>query len=624
MTDLLALGASGVRAYQTALSVVGDNVANAETPGYVRRSVLLNAGPGVGAGEPLTRVVSAGSGVATAAVQRSVDALKSVGVRNAESDLARLSTRADWLAQLQGAMGSGDASLTVRIAGFFDASSDLSVSPSSITARTVFLDRADQVAGQFRSTAAVLDTVASNIASATTGATTEVNQLTAGIDAVNIQLRRTQNGGSAANGLLDTRDALLGRLSQMLRIAVTETAGGAVEVRIGAAGNGALLVGAKGATRVGVADSPGGPVLVLDPTHMPVSIRLPASGSLSGLIEAARRTADAHTAIDGLATRFADAVNIAHADGVDARGHDGGALFETQTLTVSAGAANSGSAVIGVDIADSAPLSPSGYTMTFFAGSWTLARGDSSLAVSGTGSLTLDGVTVTPSGAVHDGDGYRLPLRSGAAGMSLRPLDAASIAASSRWLTDASANNSGSASLNARVDLAALGLPPRSGYRVDITAPGFADIYDPATNTLLATVPTTGWQSGAGFDFAFSGTPAVGDSFHIGRAQSNGSDNGNLRTLLAIRDTQGTGGTLEGALDATVAGVASSLAETRRLGSAAAAIAADAARAADAISGVDLDREAAELMQLQAAYKASSQIIAAARDLFDTLLQAAR
>ena len=624
MTDLLALGASGVRAYQTALAVVGDNVANAETPGYVRRSVLLKAGPGVGAGEPLARVVSAGSGVATAAVVRAVDALKALGVRNADGDLARLTTRADWLAQLQSAMGSGDASLTVRIAGFFDAASDLASAPNSTTARTIFLDRADQAAGQFRTTATALDTLSDNIASATAAATTEVNQLTQGIDAVNIQLRRTQNGGSAANGLLDTRDALLGRLAKLLRIAVTETAGGAVEVRLGDAGNGSLLVGSKGATRVGVADSPGGPVLVLDPTHNAVSVRLPASGSLSGLIEAARRTADAHLAIDDLATRFADAVNIVHMDGVDARGIDGGALFATQTLGVVAGAANSGSAVLGVDIADGAPLSPSGYTMTFFGGLWTLARGDASLAVSGTGPLTLDGVTVSPSGTVHEGDGYRLPVRGGAAGIALRPLDPASVAASSRWLTDASANNSGNATLSARVNSAALGLPAQADYRVDISVAGFADIYDPATNTLLATVPTTGWQAGAGFEFSFSGTPAVGDSFRIGRAAPQGSDNGNLRALLGIRDTQGTGGTLEGALDATVAGVASSLAETRRLGTAAQAIASDAARAADAVSGVDLDREAAELTQLQAAYKASSQIIAAARDLFDALLAASR
>ena len=624
MTDLLALGASGVRAYQTALSVVGDNVANAETPGYVRRSVLLKAGPGVGAGEPLARVVSAGSGVATAAVTRAVDALKTMGVRNADGDLARLTTRADWLAQLQSALGSGDASLTARIAGFFDAASDLASAPASTTARTIFLDRADQAAGQFRTTATALDTLSDNIASATAAATTEVNQLTQGIDAVNIQLRRTQNGGSAANGLLDTRDALLGRLAKLLRIAVTETAGGAVEVRLGDAGNGSLLVGSGGATRIGVADSAGGPVLVLDPTHNAVNVRLPASGSLSGLVEAARRIADAHVAVDDLATRFADAVNLVHADGVDARGLDGGALFNTQTLGVSAGAANSGSAVLGVDIVDGAPLSASGYTMTFLGGQWTLARGDATLAVSGAGPLTLDGVTVTPSGTVHEGDGYRLLLRGGAAGLALRPLDAASVAASARWLSDGAAANSGNATISARVNLAAAGLPALNDYRIDITAPGFADVYDPATNTLLGVLPIGGWSAGAGFEFSFAGTPAVGDSFRIGRAQPQGSDNGNLRALLAVRDTQGTGGTLEGALDASIAGIASSLAETRRLGSAAQAVASDAARAADAVSGVDLDREAAELTQLQAAYKASSQIIAAARDLFDALLSAAR
>ena len=46
----------------------------------------------------------------------------------------------------------------------------------------------------------------------------------------------------------------------------------------------------------------------------------------------------------------------------------------------------------------------------------------------------------------------------------------------------------------------------------------------------------------------------------------------------------------------------------------------DANSAADAISGVDLDREAADLTRLQVAYRANAQVMAAARDLFDTLL----
>ena len=77
---------------------------------------------------------------------------------------------------------------------------------------------------------------------------------------------------------------------------------------------------------------------------------------------------------------------------------------------------------------------------------------------------------------------------------------------------------------------------------------------------------------------------------------------------------------LETSLDASVAGIASRLAETDRLAAAALSVSEDAARARDAVSGVDLDREAAELTRLQVAYRANAQVIAAAKALFDTLL----
>ena len=47
MSDLLAIGASGVKAYGKALSVVGDNIANAQTEGYIRRTVRLEEAPQV-------------------------------------------------------------------------------------------------------------------------------------------------------------------------------------------------------------------------------------------------------------------------------------------------------------------------------------------------------------------------------------------------------------------------------------------------------------------------------------------------------------------------------------------------------------------------------------------------
>jgi len=91
-----------------------------------------------------------------------------------------------------------------------------------------------------------------------------------------------------------------------------------------------------------------------------------------------------------------------------------------------------------------------------------------------------------------------------------------------------------------------------------------------------------------------------------------------------VRTAPGPGGTIEASLDTSIARIASGVAATARLAATALAVRDDAARAADGISGVDLDREAAELTRLQTAYRANAQVISAARELFDTLLGAAR
>ena len=55
MSDLLSIGYTGLRAYSKALSMVGDNIANAQTPGYARRRLELGEVP---AGTALLRSLS--------------------------------------------------------------------------------------------------------------------------------------------------------------------------------------------------------------------------------------------------------------------------------------------------------------------------------------------------------------------------------------------------------------------------------------------------------------------------------------------------------------------------------------------------------------------------------------
>lgn len=619
MTDLLSIGAAGVRAFQAALAQVGDNVANADTPGYVRRSLRITTGP-AGAGTPLSRDVGSGAGVVAGDITRASNALAANSARVAAGDQARFAARSDWLERLQTAVTGSD--LDARMGGFFDAGTDLAAAPTSTAARTIFLARTEQVTSAFHGLGTGLAALADDIAGAVDAATTSVNAITSALGRVNTELRRTQSGGAAANGLLDSRDQMLAELAQYVRISVTESDRGAVTVRLGTGGAAALLVDTDGtAVRIGVRDGASGAEIVLDPTHAATAVRLPASGTLTGLVEAARQVAAARTEIDAIATGFGTAVNVWHSVGTDALGDPGGVLVTTRDISTTPGRANAGAAAIAVTIADDRLLAPDGYTLRRDAAGWTLARVDGTASITGSGTLVLDGVSVRAGVGAREGDSWTLATQSGAAGLGVRAIGPARLAVADRFLADAAATNSGDGHIALATDPTAAAFAPAPPYRVTVTAAGIGLITDIATGTTLAAITFDGTPvTAAGFTFTLTGTPAIGDSFRILTAGAGSSDNGNARGLADVRRAIGPAGTMEAAFDATLAGIGAGLAETRRLQATAQAVKDDAALANDSISGVDLDREAADLTRLQVAYRANAQVMAAARDMFDTML----
>jgi flagellar hook-associated protein 1 FlgK len=620
MIDLLSLGLQGVKAYQAALAVTGDNVANAETPGFSRRSVRLAAGPG-GTGTILQRLPVAGSGVLTEGMVRAGDALLTNAARTAAGDHARLEVRADWLTRLQSTLTG--ATIDARLSGLFDAATDLAAAPTSVAARAIFLDRADQAATGIRTLGDSLARLEQDIDTAVRLTAIEVNGLTAALQRVNEELRRTQSSTAPSLALLDERDQLLAELAARLRIHVTEGKDGGVTVRLGSSPAGAILVPEFGnAIPVSAENGPSGPDLILDPTHSATRVRLPASGQLHGLLEAGAEVARQRDSLDTLATRFATELNRWHQQGTDLAGNPGQPLLTTTTLLPSPGRANAGTATLDVEIADLAPLSPTGYTLLANAGGFTLARADGSASITGPGPLTLDGVTIRPGPGAQPGDSFTLAPVSGARGLALRPLAPAQVAVAARFTTDADVLNTGTARLTAELDSSAAAFAAPPPLQLRVTGPGTLDVIDPATSTVLATLPFTPGQrlEGDGFAFTLTGAPQPGDSFRLLATGAASADTANIRALARIRTATGPDGTLETAHDVSLASLGTRLSETTRLAAAARAIRDDAARAADAISGIDLDREAAELTRLQMAYRANAQVIATARALFDTIL----
>ncbi|WP_439534496.1 flagellar hook-associated protein FlgK [Polymorphobacter sp.] len=625
MTDILTIGISGVRAYQAALSATGDNVANADTPGFSRRSVTLVAGP-AGKGSILQRVPIAGDGVTATAMVRAGDALKTSSARVAAGDHARLAARADWLGRLQTSLTG--AGLDARLSGFFDAATDLASAPTSTAARAIFLDRADQAAASIRTLGASLTTLATDLDTAIAATGEEINALTSALARVNEELRRTGAGSAPSLGLLDERDSLLADLAARIRISVTEGERGAVTIRLGTGAAAPLLVPAFGAAvRVGARNGPSGAELILDPTHRAETVRLPASGSLAGLLEASRDVAAQRTSLDTLATRFAADVNAWHQQGTDATGAPGQPLFTTETLAVTPGLANAGTAAIDFTLADGATLAPAGYRLIAEATGFTLARLDGTASVTNASltdptPLVLDGITLRPGAGARPGDQWTLAIEAGAEGLSLRPLTPDRVAVAARFTTDADVLNLGDARLTVEIDPAAAAFAAPPPLSLIISAPGVVDIIDPATDALVTSLSFVPGErlEGDGFAFSLSAGAQVGDRFRLLPTGAGSTDNRNMLALANVRARTGPSGTLEASHDAAVATLGTRLAETERLADATLAVANDAARATDAVSGVDLDREAAELTRLQLAYRANAQVIAAARDLFDTIL----
>src|SRR5688500_17699180 len=190
MSDLLGLGLSAVTAYRTALSAIGDNVANAETPGYARRDVKLREGANIGSRSPLYREELFFSGVEAASIGRAWDSYRAADSRYAASASGRAEVRQHWLGAIATNLGDGPPSVGSLIGAFFNAGESLAATPSDRLARSSMLSALENAAGSIRTTAQSLARVSDGVETATNQ---EIDALNADLKAlaeVNTALRQ--------------------------------------------------------------------------------------------------------------------------------------------------------------------------------------------------------------------------------------------------------------------------------------------------------------------------------------------------------------------------------------------------------------------------------------------------
>jgi len=328
MTDLLGIGSSALAAYRDALNAVGENVANAQTPGYARRRVVLEEATVVASGDIAYRAQISFNGVTATGVVRAWDDFKAAEARSSASAAGRADVREQWLTSVESALDDGPAGIGASIAGFFGAATSLASDPGDPLGRRAVLSALDNAAGAFRTTAQKLARLSDGIGQSAVLEVTALNNALAALADLNGAITPVAADGSARASLEDERDRLIDLIASKLDVSVSIDGHG--RAAIAPAGSAGLTLldgsGPRLVTLVPAADGR----LSLQLSSNGAMSPLPASGgSLAGLAEVAATVADRRAALDALAADFTAMVDNWSAAGIDANGNPGAALIDT-------------------------------------------------------------------------------------------------------------------------------------------------------------------------------------------------------------------------------------------------------------------------------------------------------
>ncbi|TVV70929.1 flagellar hook-associated protein FlgK [Sphingomonas solaris] len=333
MSDLLSIGASGVSAYRSALSVIGDNVANAETDGYSRRSVTLKQSTGSFGSDPLSTNRVTSGGVTQGQVVRAWDDFRASESRVSQADAGRADTRLRWLSNVETAIDDGDTGAGVALTAFYTSGQTLSANPNGTAPRQGFLSTLGEAATTIRTSADALARAGQGVKAEASAMVEALNGNMDSLAQINNALKRAAPGSAAATSLSDTRDQLLDDISKQVGIDVSLDAHGAATVKL-AGSSDLTLVDGNVAASFELRTATDGRLSLESTTRGELKIASPSGGALAGLVDVAATIAGRRADLDSIASDFAKQVNDWQAAGRTPAGTPGAAL-----LTATGGAA---------------------------------------------------------------------------------------------------------------------------------------------------------------------------------------------------------------------------------------------------------------------------------------------
>ncbi|MBY8929701.1 flagellar hook-associated protein FlgK [Pseudomonas sp. Wu6] len=677
--SLLSIGMSGLNAAQGSLSVLSNNIANANTSGYSRQQTTQNAN----ANNPYGGVYI-GSGTTLSDVRRVYNEFLDAAYQNSTALSNDAKAYAGQASAIDKTLSDKTTGMSSVLSAFFAAVQTSAATPSDVSARQVLLSSAQTLSNRFNSISSQLNEQKQSINGQLGTLSGQVNQLTSSIASLNKQITQAQGSSSSAPAnLLDARNEAVRSLNELVGVTTSEK-NGVFSVSTGTGQS--LVLGDQANTISAVPGSS-------DPSQYTIALNagggtaidlgnVLSGGSIGGLL---RYRSDAlMPAINDLgriALATADTVNSQLGQGLDLNGDFGSSLFKDINSAAaiaqrSQGAMgnSSGSGNLNVSISDTSKLSTYDYKVTFTSGNnYNVVRSDGkAMGAFDTNTApppVIDGFTLAldGKGPIAAGDSFKVsPTASGAANIGTALTDANKIAFAGPLLGEGSKTNQGTGSftpptltlpidIHGGADTAQLrtgiehsmpvkmvfGKPAADGTQSYTLSNaqgnpiGTGTIVPGQSNKITVDVPMRD-ANGAllvpaksfKFDTTVGGLPAAGDSTTFSFNASGKSDNRNAQALLDLQtkptlglsDGSGGGVSLVAANSRLVSTVGAKAASAITDTTATGALLKANQDARNSVSQVNLDEEAGDMIKFQQYYTASSQIIKAAQETFSTLI----
>jgi flagellar hook-associated protein 1 len=647
MADILNIATSSLNAYKVALDTIGNNIANANTPGYSRQEVSLSSQASQRFG---TNFV--GSGANIDAISRISDQFVNSRLRDTLSSYSQFDTFFQQASQVDRLLSESSASVSHSIQEFFTALEQVNESPDNIASRNVLMSQTQLMVNRFNSIEERLDELFNYSRSQIQESVNQINTIAKSIADINNQITNTKG---TPPELLDKRDQLLVELAQFTNINTADQGNGTISVSIG---SGELIVIGAQVNQLSVGNAQGGfgnTEIFLQSNNALVAVSQNLrGGSLAGLFNFEQSVLQPASQIIGqMAIGLAQTFNQQHQLGLDMNGNIGSNFFTDfnstmmQSDRVVASSGNIGSAQFSVTVSDINQTQISDYELLVTNSATNQVqitrRSDN---VSSTVTLTdsppappsaqvvIDGMTITVDDVsnLSDGDFFNIePTRGGAANLGLLFNGPEQFALASPVRTESSLSNTGEGEINLAQIIDPSLVSATKEYRIDFlsgTQYNLVNVTDSITTGPFAFTPNTDNTVSIpdaltpAYTITLSGSPQSGDNFTAEFNSGGIGDNRNGLLLSQLQTQKGFANNTQSIFDrysALVVDVGSKTYQAKLQQEAADIIHQQAVAERESKSGVNLDEEAANLLRFQQAYQAASQLVVVTNRIMDIL-----